>query len=77
MSLKGLDSQHFWDQMDSVPVEKIGHIEDIIVKKLISIYQIKLDRVFFDTTQFFLLSTPAMRASIFLREEKTTRNHMI
>ena len=53
MSLKGLDSQHFWDQMDSVPVEAIGPIEDSIVKKLISTYQIKLDRVFFDTTNFF------------------------
>ena len=53
MSLKGLDSQHFWNQMDSVPVEAIGPIEDSIVKKLISTYQIKLDRAFFDTTNFF------------------------
>lgn len=53
MSLKGLDSQHFWDQMDCVPVENIALIEDSIVKKLIGAYQIKLDRVFFDTTNFF------------------------
>ena len=53
MSLKSLDSQHFWDQMDCLPVENIAIIEDSIVKKLIATYQIKLDRVFFDTTNFF------------------------
>jgi transposase len=52
-SLKDLDSQHFWDQMDSVPVESIALIEDCIVKKLIATYKIKLDKVFFGTTNFF------------------------
>jgi transposase len=52
-SLKDLDSQHFWDQMDSVPVESIALIEDRIVKQLIATYKIKLDKVFFDTTNFF------------------------
>lgn len=53
VSLKDLDSQHFWDQMGSLPSENISLIESDIVKKLIATYNIKLDRLFFDTTNFF------------------------
>lgn len=53
MSLKDLDSQHFWDQMGCLPSENIASIESDIVKKLIATYNIKLDRLFFDTTNFF------------------------
>lgn len=52
-SLKGLDSQHFWDQMGCLPSENIALIESDIVKRLIDTYNIKLDRLFFDTTNFF------------------------
>lgn len=52
-SLKNIDSQHFWDQMDSLPVEAIPLIEEEIVKKLIETYNIKLDTLLFDTTNFF------------------------
>ena len=53
VSLKDLDSQHFWDQMGYLPSENIALIESDIVKKLIATYGIKLDRLFFDTTNFF------------------------
>lgn len=52
-SLKKLDSRHFWDQMEFIPVEKIALIEEEIVKKLLAIQQVKLDCLFFDTTNFF------------------------
>lgn len=52
-SFKKLDSQHFWDQMNPVPLESIPLIEEEIVKKLINTYEIKLDCLFFDTTNFF------------------------
>ena len=52
-SFKKLDSQHFWDQMDALPQEAISHIEEEIVKKLINQYNVKLDCLFFDTTNFF------------------------
>ena len=52
-SFKKLTSQHFWDQMNSLPVEKIEAIEEEIVKKLIEKYDIKLDTLLFDTTNFF------------------------
>jgi len=52
-SLKNIDSQHFWDQMDYLPPEKIPLIEEEIIKKLIKTYNIKLDTLLFDTTNFF------------------------
>lgn len=52
-SLKKLDSQHFWDQMESVPEEAIEKIEDGIVRQLIRTYGIKPGCLFYDTTNFF------------------------
>jgi len=52
-SLKDMDSQHFWNQMDFLPVECIPQIEEEIVKKLIDKYDIQLDCLFYDTTNYF------------------------
>jgi transposase len=52
-SLKKLDSQHFWDQMCSLPTEAIAKIEEEVVTKLINLQDLKLDCLFFDTTNFF------------------------
>lgn len=52
-SFKNLDSQHFWDQMGFLPLETIPLIEEEIVAKLIKTFDIRLDCLFFDTTNFF------------------------
>jgi len=51
--LKNLNSQHFWDQMDVLPTEAIANIEEEIVTKLAGLQDLKLDCLFFDTTNFF------------------------
>lgn len=48
-----LDSQHFWDQMNFLDVENIPKIEEEIVNKIIKTYDIKLDFLLYDTTNFF------------------------
>jgi transposase len=53
IKLTELGSQHFWDQMDTLPIEAIPIIEEEIVTKLISLQDLKLDCLFFDTTNFF------------------------
>lgn len=50
---KKLNSQHFWDQMDTLPIEVVDKIEEEIITKLISLQDLKLDCLFFDTTNFF------------------------
>ena len=52
-SFRGLDSQHFWDQMDALPVDKIPLIEKELVRNIVRLYEIKPDCLFFDTTNFF------------------------
>jgi len=52
-SLSKVDSQHFWDLMDSFPAEAIPKAEQEILNRLLDIYQIRTDTLFYDTTNFF------------------------
>jgi transposase len=51
--LSNLDSQHFWDQMNAVPVEVIPRIEEEIVSALYDGGYITVDTLLYDTTNFF------------------------
>jgi transposase len=53
VSLNKLDSQHFWDLMDAVPIAAIERIEEQLLKKVFDLYQLKSDSLFYDTTNFF------------------------
>jgi len=48
-----LDSQHFWDLMDALPVDSIEEIEEELLKKTFKLYHLETDSLFFDTTNFF------------------------
>lgn len=50
---KDLTSQHFWDQMNTVTEEEIESAEEEVTLQLIKKYNISLDTLFFDTTNFF------------------------
>jgi transposase len=52
-SVSKVDSQHFWDLMDSFPAEAIPQAEQEILSQLLEIYQIQTDTLFYDTTNFF------------------------
>ena len=52
-SLSKIDSQHFWDLMDSLPVDAIEKIELDLVKKAYELYNLENNTLFFDTTNFF------------------------
>jgi transposase len=53
VDVQRLTSQHFWDQMDQVPVECIAPIERKIVARVLSRFDIPLDTLLFDATNFF------------------------
>ncbi|NUN22848.1 MAG: IS1634 family transposase [Candidatus Jettenia caeni] len=53
MSLKKLDSQHFWNQMDTLDQEAIPSIEEEVIKMLIEKQNITLDTLLCDTSNFF------------------------
>ncbi len=48
-----LTSQHFWDQMDQLPVELIEPIERDLVADVVERFQLPLDTLLFDATNFF------------------------
>lgn len=48
-----LDSQHFWDMMDALPVEAIEKVEETLVKRAFHIHDLDKESLFFDTTNFF------------------------
>lgn len=48
-----LTSQHFWDQMDQLPVESISGIERAITQQLLPELALPLDTLLFDATNFF------------------------
>lgn len=52
-SLSKVDSQHFWDLMDSFSEKAIASAEQEILTRLLDIYKIQSDTLFYDTTNFF------------------------
>jgi transposase len=53
VDVRRLTSQHFWDQMDQVPVESIDPIERELVGRVLSRFEVPLDTLLFDATNFF------------------------
>ena len=77
-SLSKIDSQHFWDLMDCLPVEAIEKIETQLLKKVLDIYELESDTLFFDTTNFFTyINTTNTRCTIAQRaKNKQKRNDL-
>ena len=48
-----LTSQHFWDQMDQLPVELIEPIERELIDDAVRRFELPLDTLLFDATNFF------------------------
>lgn len=48
-----VDSQHFWDLMDAMPVENIDKAEAEILKNVFEVFDLKTDTLFYDTSNFF------------------------
>ncbi len=48
-----LTSQHFWDQMNAVPVEKLAVIEQQLVREVVRVEQLQLRALAYDTTNFY------------------------
>jgi transposase len=64
-SLSKIDSQHFWDLMDSLPIKAIEKIESELLKRVLDIYELQSDTLFFDTTNFFTyIHTTNLRCTV-------------
>jgi transposase len=48
-----LTSQYFWDQMDLVSLEALEAVENELTARIVQTFEVKLDLLFYDTTNFF------------------------
>jgi transposase len=48
-----LTSQHFWDQMDAVPLEKLVEVEQELVREVIRVEGLEIEALAYDTTNFY------------------------
>jgi transposase len=53
VDVERLTSQHFWDQMEQLPVEAIAPIEREIVSRVLERFEIPLETLLYDATNFF------------------------
>ena len=74
--LSKIDSQHFWDLMDALPVESIAEIERELIEKVFKTYNLQSDTLFFDTTNFFTyIDTTNLRCTIARRGKNKQRRY--
>ena len=75
-SLSKIDSQHFWDLMDALPIEAIPKIEKELLERIIKIYGLESDTLFFDTTNFFTyIDTTNLRCTIAQRGKNKQKRY--
>lgn len=70
VDLERLTSQHFWDQMEQLPVESIASIEGELVSRLLERFEVRLETLLYDATNFFTFI-----ASTNKRPELPARGH--
>jgi len=75
-SLSKIDSQHFWDLMDALPIEAIPKIEKELLERIIKIYGVESNSLFFDTTNFFTyIDTTNLRCTIAQRGKNKQKRY--
>lgn len=75
-ALSGVDSQHFWDLMDAVPVEAIENIEQELLERVRQRYGLAADTLFYDTSNFFtFIATTNARCTIAQRGRNKQKRH--
>jgi transposase len=70
VDVERLTSQHFWDQMEQLPVETISSIEREIVSRAVERFELPLETLLYDATNFFTFI-----ASTNKRPELPARGH--
>lgn len=53
IKINAMTSQHFWSQMNKVSEKALENIEKELTQKIINLYNIQLDTLFYDTTNYF------------------------
>jgi transposase len=69
-------SQHFWDQMNVIPINLLESIEKEIVREVVRIEELKIEALAYDTTNFYThIATTNTRARLPERGHNKQRRH--
>ena len=76
VALSKVDSQHFWDLMDSLPEDAIPAIERELLQRIQLRYQLSSDTLTFDTTNFYtFIDTTNVRCTVAQRTRSKQKRH--
>jgi transposase len=76
VALNGMDSQHFWDLMDALPVEAIERIEQELLERVRQRYGLSSNTLLCDTTNFFtFIATTNTRCTLAQRAKNKQKRH--
>ena len=76
VGLSKVDSQHFWDLMDSLPAEAIPSIEVELLRRIQQRYELASDTLALDTTNFFtFIDTTNVRCTLAQRTKSKQKRH--
>lgn len=71
-----LTSQHFWDQMDQLPIESIAPIEQQILGRALQRFDLETDTLLYDATNFFtFIASTNKRAQLPARGHNKQQRH--
>jgi transposase len=71
-----MTSQHFWDQMNLLPVQGIARIEEALVRRVVEREGIAPDLLFYDTTNFFtFIASDNERCTLAQRGHSKQKRH--
>lgn len=75
-SVERLSSQHFWDQMDQLPIESIAEIEKEIVGRALERFDLKTETLLYDATNFFtFIASTNKRPALPVRGHNKQQRH--
>lgn len=68
-----LNCNHFWDQMDKIPLEALQEAEDKIVSRILEIYDIKLEKLALDFTNYYTYISTANKRNTLTKRNKNNK----
>lgn len=71
-----LTSQHFWEQMHAVPIERLADIEQELVREVVGIEQLEVEALAYDTSNFYThIATTNIRTQLAQRGHNKQGRH--
>ena len=76
VDVERLTSQHFWDQMDQLPIEAVAPIEKELLGRVLDRFQLPVDTLLYDATNFFtFIASTNMRPKLPARGHNKQKRH--